>query len=181
MPSTTDRMKSWYFYPPYTKISKVVFLSETHTFITSICCVKCAHLLQVCKRMLSELDCIKCLVYWFPGWSVGKNNVWSCRWLLMAFLYSNICYDTGVLKIFFSNIQFYNQWVEFYIVRQQIPTLTLTPQKGRGPKMGLPPWIQTRGLSHHNALSTPGTPLGCHCPGRHFMPIWYPLLWCNGT
>ena len=26
--------------------------------------------------------------------------------------------------------------------------------------MGVPPWIRTGDLSHHNALSTPGTPLG---------------------
>ena len=26
--------------------------------------------------------------------------------------------------------------------------------------MGVPPWIRTGGLSHHNALSTPDTPLG---------------------
>ena len=75
----------------------------------------------------------------------------------------------------------------FMLLQQQI-TLTLTPtrdfsspRKGRGPKMGVPPWIRTGGLSHHNVLSTPGTPLGSRCRGSDFVPIWYPLLWHNGS
>ena len=46
-------------------------------------------------------------------------------------------------------------------------------RKGGGPKMVVPPWIQSGGLPHHNATSIHGTPLGCHCPGggSDFVPI----------
>ena len=47
----------------------------------------------------------------------------------------------------------------------------LSPRKGRGSKIGVPPWIRTWGLSPHNPLSTPGTPLGNRCPGSVFVPI----------
>ena len=42
--------------------------------------------------------------------------------------------------------------------------------------MGVPPWIRTGGLSHHNALSTPGMPLGCHCPGRFYDTRFFDVM-----
>ena len=53
-------MKSFFYGPHYTGISKVVFLSAKCAFLTSVCCVKRAYLYQACKRMLCELDCVKC-------------------------------------------------------------------------------------------------------------------------
>ena len=46
----------------------------------------------------------------------------------------------------------------------------LSPRKGRGPKMGVPPGFRTGDLPHHNALFTHGTPLGCHCPAAISFP-----------
>ena len=42
-------------------------------------------------------------------------------------------------------------------------------------------WIWTGGLPHHNALSTPGTPLRHRCPLSDFVPRWYLFLWHNQT
>ena len=58
---------------------------------------------------------------------------------------------------------------------------SLSPRKGRGQKMGVPPGFRTGDPPHHNALFTHGTPPGCRCPGSDFVPIWDPLLWRNGT
>ena len=58
---------------------------------------------------------------------------------------------------------------------------SLSPRKGRGQKMGVPPGFRTGDPPHHNALFTHGTPPGCRCPGSDFVPIWYPLLWRNRT
>ena len=52
----------------------------------------------------------------------------------------------------------------------------LSPWKERVRKMGVNPGFE-RGLLHHNALSTYGTPPGCSCPGSNFVPIWDPFLW----
>ena len=58
---------------------------------------------------------------------------------------------------------------------------SLSPRKGRGQKMGVPPGFRTGDPPHHNALFTHGTPPGCRCPGSDFVPIWDPLLWRNRT
>ena len=58
---------------------------------------------------------------------------------------------------------------------------SLSPRKGRGQKMGVPPGFRTGDPPHHNALFTHGTPPGCRCPGSDFVAIWDPLLWRNGT
>ena len=48
---------------------------------------------------------------------------------------------------------------------------SLSPRKGRGQKMGVPPGFRTGDPPHHNALFTHGTPPGCRCPGSDFVPI----------
>ena len=58
---------------------------------------------------------------------------------------------------------------------------SLSPRKGRGQKMGVPPGFRTGDPPHHNALFTHGTPPGCRCPDSDFVPIWDPLLWRNRT
>ena len=61
-----------------------------------------------------------------------------------------------------------------------VHVLTLTPTRDfsflvsserEGSKNGGSPWIRTEGLSHHSALSIPGTPLGCRYPGSDSVPI----------
>ena len=71
-------------------------------------------------------------------------------------------------------------------------SLTLTPTppfsfldyllgKGGVQKWGFPAWVLNCGPPAPNALCIHGTPLGCHCPGSDFVPIWDPLLWRNRT
>ena len=100
-PSTT-RWNLDIFYTHYTGISKVVFLSATYTFLTSVCYVKCAYLKQAHRHMLCELDCVMCrgrILYDRLFWKqlLGKNNlISSSSW----WRYSNICYCCVVWWIF---------------------------------------------------------------------------------
>ena len=59
-PPTTGWTR-WFFYPHYTEIGKIVYekaLSETCTFITSLCHINRMHFLRIYnKRMLCEHDC----------------------------------------------------------------------------------------------------------------------------
>ena len=81
-------------------------MSETHEFITSLCCMKREH---YSKRMLRKQDCIKFLwaycmteffwkqLCWFPRCSAGKKNQVFVQ-PLVAFPISNISYSCAVLS-----------------------------------------------------------------------------------
>ena len=89
------------------EISKVVFLWEMHTFITSICCIKCMHLYS---KHTSE-NCANWIASTVKGMycmtEISSNNF--CRFLaknnpdfvqsLVAFCYSNICYNQVCVRV----------------------------------------------------------------------------------
>ena len=110
----------------------------------------------------SVSECVKLLVYTFcivHIFLMQRRIRFVCG-VLMPYNVGNIM-RVGMLG---SKVINPNSLAPFFVS-------SLSPRKGRGQKMGVPPGFRTRDPPHHNALFTHGTPPGCRCPGSDFVPI----------
>ena len=137
---------------------------------------------KIMKEAKSSLKGKKCQNLNLKSWTrTLKRNHWrtveffeveQCRFILQApsFIRSQSYFIDSTIQQKVNP----NSLAPFFVS-------SLSPRKGRGQKMGVPPGFRTGDPPHHNALFTHGTPPGCRCPGSDFVPIWDPLLWRNRT